>query len=183
MSELITLKTAIIVDYMGHGFGEFTPEMEVEEHKKDFHELLFPAELDAYTPICMSEDKIQAGTDLIIFDFGGIMPGNNLMGDNSRRLIQYAQDHSDVLCMVASTCTWNMALQYEMEDLGLTELHNVVCRYWQPKEKWSNEKEPENWDPIPAWFRDLHKLPAVDLYEAGLAIKEGRLTIPGKQGE
>lgn len=181
--ERTVLKTAIIVDYMGHGFGEVTPQMEIEEHKKDFHELLFPAKLDVYTPFCMSEDDIQIGTDLIIFDWGSMMPGNSLMEDNSRRLIQYAQDHSDCLCIVVSTFTWRNAIQYEMEELGLGKLHNVVCRYWESKELWSSEREPEDWDPIPAWFRELHKLPVVDPYEAGQAIKAGKLTIPEGKGK
>ena len=168
---------------MGHGFGEVGPEEEIEEHKKDFSELLFPAKLDAYKPVTMEESYIKPGTDLIVFDWGGMLPGTSLMEDNSRRLIQYAQDHSSCLCIVVSTFTWRQAIKYEMEELELTGLHNVVCRYWQPKEDFGNEKEPLEWDPIPAWFRDMHKLPAVDLYEAGLAIKEGRLTIPRKQGK
>lgn len=185
-----TLLTAIIVDMMGHGFGEHGPEDEIEEHKKDFSELLFPARIDSYSPYGMSEEEIKPGTDLIVFDYGGMLPGNSLMEDNSRRLIQYAQDHSSCLCMVVSTFTWRQAIHYEMQDLGLNDLHNVVCRYWQPKNEWSGftdlcseEKEPLEWDPIPAWFRDMHELPAVDLYEAGLAIREGRLTIPRKQGK
>src|ERR1700684_552992 len=83
--KTIVFKTAIIVDPMGHGFGEVGPEEEIEEHKKDFAELLYPAALDAYTPYGMSESQIKQGTDLIIFDYGGMMPGNSLMADNSRR--------------------------------------------------------------------------------------------------
>jgi hypothetical protein len=167
--ETIVLKTAIIVDQMGHGFGEVGPEEEIEEHKKDFAELLYPAVLDSYTPYGMSEAEVKQGTDLIIFDYGGMMPGNSLMEDNSRRLIEFAQNHSSTLCVVVSTFTWRNAIQYEMEELGLGELHNVVCRFWQPKNKFdgitdlcAEEKEPLDFEPIPAWFRDMHKLPFIE---------------------
>ena len=166
--EKIVLKTAIIVDPMGHGFGEVGPEEEIEEHKKDFAELLYPAVLDPYTPYGMSESQIKQGTDLIIFDYGGMMPGNSLMADNSRRLIQFAQDHSSVLCVVVSTFTWKNAIKEEMRDLELGDLHNVVCRYWPGKCYWEegafgdSDKEPNDWDPIPSWFRDMHKLPFVE---------------------
>lgn len=164
----VRLKTAVIVDPMGHGFGEVGPEEEIEEHKKDFAELLYPASIDAYTPAHMYDAEIKQGTDLIIFDYGGMMPGNSLMEDNSRRLIEYAQDHSSTLCVVVSTFTWRNAIKEEMRDLGLGELHNVVCRYWAGKCYWEegafsgNDKEPDDWDPIPAWFRDMHKVPFVE---------------------
>lgn len=168
MKEKIILKTAIIVDPMGHGFGEVGPEEEIEEHKTDFAELLYPAQIKAYTPACMSERDIETGTDLIVFDYGGMMPGNTLMEDNSRRLIQFAQDHSSTLCVIVSTFTWKNAIKLEMRDLELDSLHNVVCRYWAGKCYWEegvfgeDDKEPDNYDCIPAWFREMYHLPFVE---------------------
>src|SRR5208282_1418619 len=44
------IKTAAVVDFMGHGFGEVTPEEEIEVHKERFGEFAAPAKLKVHAP-------------------------------------------------------------------------------------------------------------------------------------
>ena len=60
------IKTAIVVDYMGHGFGEVTPEMEIAEHKERFSEFAEPAKLHVYTPESTYPGSLKHSTDLMI---------------------------------------------------------------------------------------------------------------------
>ena len=184
MPNRVTLKTAIIVDQMGHGFGTVGPEEEIEEHKKDFSELLFPAQLDVYTPYSTYPGDLKPGTDLVVFDYGGMMMGNSLMEDNSRHLITFAQDNPNTLCIVASTTTWSNGIRYMTGELEIGALHNLVCRYWMGKASWESDysaedEQPELWDPIPAWFRQLHKLPRDEWWLKGPA-KAAKLKTPRK---
>jgi hypothetical protein len=175
MSEPKTFLTAIVVDYMGSNFGENTPEMEAAEHKKRYEELLFPAKLDVYTPAGVGPSYLKDGTDLILYDYGGLMPGTSLMEDNSRRLVDWAENHSSCLIVVVSAFTYRNYVAYECRERGLEFIHNIVV------EDYLEDPDSKPGFPIPEWFREMHKLPAVDLYEAGLAIKAGLLTIPEKQ--
>jgi hypothetical protein len=175
----IVLKTAIVLDPMGHNWGAVGPEEEAKEHVKNFSEILYPAVINAYQPGSMYPGALKPGTDLVLFDYGGMMAGNSLMEDNSRHLIRYAQDNPNTLCIVVSGFTWRNAVAYEIKEQGLTGLHNLVCEFFEPVEMYSNEKEPENWECIPKWFRDMHNLPRVDQYEAHVAI----LKQPKKRGK
>lgn len=141
-----TIKTAICVDPMGSGFGDHTPEMEIQEHAKHFSEVFKPAKLDWYRIDYISHDAIKPGTQLVLFDFGGMLPGNSLMEDNSRRLITWARDNPNSLCIVVSDFTWRTAVKFEMDDMELN-LPNVINDDYHLD------------DPIPAWFRTTVGIP------------------------
>jgi hypothetical protein len=116
------IKTAIIVDPNGTYTGP-TAEEEIKEHIKTFSKVVKPAILKPYT--CHSAGSIADGTDLVVYDFGGMMPGTSLMEDNARYLIRWAENHSDALIVVVSTFTYRNYVAVEMEDNGLT-LPNIV---------------------------------------------------------
>lgn len=135
MKKKALLSVAIIVDYMGS--GNSTPEEEIEEHKKRFSELLPGYSLEFSTPRCVMPDL---SADLVIYDFGGLMPGTSLMEDNSRQIIKWASDHLSSLVVVVSTVTFDRYIKPEMEELGLKEMANVV------------EDDGSQDNPIPSWF-------------------------------
>ncbi len=135
--------TGILVDPMGHGFGEVTPEQEIEGHIHDYSELLKPDTLKPYR--LQSAREIKLGTTLVLFDYGGMMPGSDdLVLSECRALLQWAADNPSSLVIVISSFTYRNQIQYEMEEMGLTP-HNVVCR------------ESIFKDPIPLWFRVREK--------------------------
>jgi hypothetical protein len=152
-----SLRVAIILDQMGSIMSSY--EEEVEGLVRDFSEMLFPAKLNVYKPMYVYPSEIKDGTDLILFDFGGMTMGNSLMEDNSRRLIEYARDHESTLCVVVSSFTWSCSIRYELESLELTGLPNLTCRFWM-----GDDRGPDDFDPIPLWFRQLHDLPQVPVY-------------------
>jgi hypothetical protein len=143
-----SIKTAICVDPMGSSFGDITPEMEIERHVEHFSEVFRPAKLNWYRIDSVSTRTIKPGTDLILFDFGGMLPGNSLMEDNSRRLIEWARDNPNSLCVVISDFTWRNAVKCEMDDMELS-LPNVINDDYKLD------------DPIPAWFRNAVGVPFV----------------------
>lgn len=135
----MTFKTGILVDQMGHGFGEVTPEMEVEQHAKDFAELLRPHKIKHYT--LRSAHEVKPGTDLVLFDYGGMLPGcGDLILSEVRALFRWAQDNPSSLAVVVSTFTYRNVIQGELQELGL-DLPNIVG------------VESSLDDPIPMWFR------------------------------
>ena len=137
------MKVAILVDLMGSGAQ--SAEDEVKEHKKKFRQLLKPAKSQFYQIYSFYADNIQPGTNLVLFDFGGMMPGSDdLVTSNCREVIKWAQDNPSSLVMVMSSFTYSRYLKLEMEDLGLRELPNIVSYY-------------DNLDdPFPQWFHDLY---------------------------
>ena len=177
MPDPKTLLTAIVVDYMGSGFGETTPEMEVEQHTKNYEELLFPAKLNVYTPAGVGPSYLKEGTDLILYDYGGLMPGTSLMEDNSRRLVDWAENHSDCLIVVVSSFTYRNYVAYECKERGLEFLHNIVAEDYTLDPD-SKEGFP-NSELVPGYARVAG---IVEHLEAIKAIAAGLLVIPGKQG-
>lgn len=123
-----TIKTAIIVDPTGWSMA--TPEQEVEEHKERFGILLAPARLDAYRamhPGDGGKHGIQPGTELVLYDFGGMVPGStDLMESNARALVKWAEDHPGALVVIVSRMTFTGYIEPEMSDRGLDGLHNIV---------------------------------------------------------
>jgi hypothetical protein len=148
------LVTAIVVDYMGSQFGERTPEMEIADHKERWGELVAPCKLQVYTPRGTYPGELRDSTDLVLYDFGGLMPGNNLMESNARHLAQWAADHPNALIVMVSVFTYERYFKYEAEDLGLTELHNVVV------DDSLNFAEGQV-DCMPDWFKHAHGITGV----------------------
>jgi hypothetical protein len=137
----VNIKTGILVDPVGHGFGEVTPEQEIEGHIHDYSELLRPHTLKPYR--LDSAHKIKPGTRLVLFDYGGMISSYgaaDLISSEARALLRWTADNPSALVIVVSSFTYRNVIQYELEDMGLA-LHNVVCR------------ESVFEDPIPLWFR------------------------------
>lgn len=111
-----SLRVAIIVDPYGSVSMDRTGADEIAEHKADLTKLLRGHRL-TFTAPSWVDDKMSA--DLVIFDFGGMSIGNDLMADNSRRLIRWAQDHSSSLIVVVSMFTWTHGVFYELRELGI----------------------------------------------------------------
>jgi hypothetical protein len=135
--------TAIIVDMMG--CMDQTPEEEIEDHTERFSQLLAPAVLDIHTPKHAGtggDYGIKETTELVIFDFGGMMPGTSLMEDNAREIVKWADNHPNGLVIVASSFTYTHFVKYEMEELGL-DLFNIIC------DDCSGDDEAL----IPEWFK------------------------------
>jgi hypothetical protein len=157
-SALPELKVAIIVDPYGSVALDVTGDDEIAEHKKYFSKLLAPRRLRFETPYGVS-DTLDA--DLVVFDFGGMSVGNDLMGSNSRALIRWMQDHPSSLVVVASTFTYRHGLLPELRELGMfipgeddgadvyerkvtTPVHNMML-----DSKYDEEKEAK----IRGWFK------------------------------
>jgi hypothetical protein len=132
------LRVAIIVDFMGTSMQ--TADEEIEEHKKDFAKILKDFDLEFSTPRAVMPNLM---ADLVIYDFGGVMPGNSLMEDNSREIVKWASDHPSALVVVASSHTFAAYVKPEMEALGLDKVQNV----WDYFDGDQDEK-------IPAWFAE-----------------------------
>jgi hypothetical protein len=162
---MASIKVAILVDPMGHGFGEFTAEDEVENHKKVFTEVLKPAEIRFQH--VWSPGAIDPGTDLVIYDFGGMMPGTDLMDSNARAIVQWANDNPNSLLVVVSSFTFDIYIKREMEELGLT-LFNVV-------------HDNGAHDSIPSWFREKFQLDAPDLDKILDLYLSGEISKPVKE--
>jgi hypothetical protein len=170
MKELLT---AIVVDYAGGDFGSVTPEMEVEAHTKKYSEYLYPAKLNVYSPWGISPEELKEGTDLILYDYGGLLPGTSLMEDNSRRLVEYAENHPSCLIVVVSEFTYRNYVALEVEDRGL-KLVNLVCEDYFGIVGDSGDLV------IPDWFREFHKLPIVPYEKQHPNKKPKKLKTPGR---
>jgi len=137
-SKKKALFVAVIVDPMGS--SQSSPEEEIEDHIKRFSLILPDFDLQFSTPKCVMPDL---SADLVIYDFGGMMPGNSLMEDNSRQIVKWAQDHPSSLVVVVSTWTYRAYVKPEVEALGLTVLKNVV----------QDDYDVDLKGAVPSWFR------------------------------
>ena len=75
--------------------------------------------LDVQTLALFYEEEVRAGTELVLFDYGGMSIGNSLLEDNSRRLVQWAVDHSSALVVVLTWMTYSLGIRRELEEHGL----------------------------------------------------------------
>jgi hypothetical protein len=154
MSNQTAIRTCYFLDPMGSA-GR-TPEEEAIQ-QTGFFEDEYGCKLDYH--MARNTSEIQDGTELLLFDFGGMMMGNSLCEDNSRRVIQWAEDHPSSLVVIISAFTYNNVFRYEIQDFmgletappydynipdeapGATPIHNIVVSA-------SNC--------VPKWFRDAH---------------------------
>ena len=132
------LSVAIIVDFMGTSMQ--TAAEEIEEHKKNFTEIMKDFDLQFSTPRAVMPDL---SADLVIYDFGGVMPGNTLMEDNSREIVKWASDHPSSMVVVASSHTFGAYVKPEMQALGMDKVKNIIDYY---------DGDPD--EAICAWFRE-----------------------------
>ncbi len=157
-AHAICIKTAVWVDPAGSFLGgSETPEDQIEREKNLFEEEL-GVKLDIHAPRNIGE--IEDGTDLVLFDYGGMVPGRSLAEDNSRRLVRWASDHPATLVIIISVFTYDRVFRnaigkhlkdsvppyFDSKPEGekhRTPVHNIVIECWR-----------ENF--IPEWFRDTH---------------------------
>ncbi len=132
------IKTAIWYDPLGSMFK--TTEEQIDDDIAHYEDEYGPFEgkIKLHWYRVTHPSQITPGTALVLFDFGGCGMGNNLMGDSSRAMIQWAQDNPSVLIIVTSSFTYNNGIKIELEDLGLAKLPNVM-------EQFENEGVPPDW--------------------------------------
>ncbi len=111
-----SLKVAIIVDPYGSVAMDQTGDEEAAQHRADMTLILAPSALTFDTKYVMPPDL---DADLVVFDFGGMSLGNDLLGDNSRRVLQWAQDHPSSLVLIVSNFTYRHGLLPELRERGL----------------------------------------------------------------
>lgn len=121
-----TILTAIILD-TGLFDDEDRITKQIDLLKDTFSDALAPAKLDCYQAWSAYPQDIREGTDLILFDYGGMGPGTDLPQRNANKLIEWAHDHPNSLVVVVSDMTYDWYVKPEFEELGLTEIHNIVC--------------------------------------------------------
>ena len=110
------LSVGILVDQWGGG-GK-TGDEEYADHVKVFGKILSPCRC---TFEQMRYPNEQAAKDLIVFDYGGMSVGNDLLSSNSRALIRWAQDHPSSLLLIASRFTWRNGFREELIEMGLLD--------------------------------------------------------------
>jgi hypothetical protein len=116
------VKVVIIVDPMGSFTMNKTGDDEYAEHVETYTNLLAPRKATFQQKFYVLDDM---SADLVVFDFGGMMPGNDLMGSNSRRLARWLEDHPSSLAVVASEFTYRNGLLPELRELGLYVAESV----------------------------------------------------------
>lgn len=139
------IKTAICVDPVG--CYSKTPEEEIKEHKKEYRGFLKPAKLEFYRIHSVYPGEIKPGTELVLFDYGGIGTfGNDMMENNARHIIQYALDNPNCLIIFVSSYAWDYMGKYIIQDFGYHQLPNIVIAKGQLA--WNDGLH------IPEWFRN-----------------------------
>lgn len=65
------------------------------------------------------------GVELIVFDWGGMALGNDLMGHQIRALTRWSADHPSVLVVIRSMLSWSY-LETEVRDEQLPDLATMI---------------------------------------------------------
>jgi len=121
-----TILTAILVDPFASSLH--TEEEEIANLIEDYTRVLKPAKLDFYQIHHMGEVKPK--TDLILFDYGGMSIGNDMMEHQSRDVVRWAKDNPSSLVMVVSLFTYDHAVRHLIEsELGLQAPHSYAVEY------------------------------------------------------
>src|SRR5258708_28958370 len=106
-----TLLTAVILDWMGSG-GR-TPEEEFSGVVKEFRESL-SVRMDAYQARSAYPGASREGTELVLFDFGGVLPGSDMPERNAREIVRWAENHPSALVVVISQMTYDWHVRRQM---------------------------------------------------------------------
>jgi hypothetical protein len=153
-----TVRAAIVIDPWGA--LDKTGDEEAAEHEVRLKVLLRPARVDVIRKEWIDE---RLDVDLLLFDFGGMSIGNDLMASNSRALIRWLQDHPSSLALVVSTFTYAHGIEPELFALGLipedrpstsmmAEAETIAPPF--PNLMVYNGHESEIERKIQAWFRE-----------------------------
>lgn len=109
------LRVAVLVDPMG--CGHRSDDDEFEAHCASLRDTLSERELRFERLYCFDDAKVLA--DLVVFDFGGMMMGNDLLGSNSRALLRWLDDHPSALVVVVSEMSFRNGIEYELDGQQL----------------------------------------------------------------
>ena len=144
------LKTAIWYDPFG-SMSE-TPEQQIANDVRRLPRDLFNDRVTFDWYCVNGPHEIKPRTELVLFDFGGMSLGNDLMASNSRYLLQWAQDNPNTLILVTSGFTYDHGVDYELRALGFATLPNVINLY--------PLNLPDAWSLlIPKWFLNEETAP------------------------
>lgn len=119
------IRVFYLIDFMGS--ADTSPEEEVQETIRHFLELGVPVELLAWS---FSFHVINdfPGTDMVILDYGGVMPGcGDMVTGQIRDVWKWAQDHPGKLVVVYSSFTWAMYSDEMIREFG--KLKNVCYAF------------------------------------------------------
>lgn len=99
-----------------------------------------PQHLDAFTPA--------VGTNLVLFDYGGMMPGSEgLITFNCREVLKWAEDNPKSMVIVTSVCTWDWYFSRVAEEMGFRNSDG-----WDLKNV--DLDNGLDGDPLPTWFKE-----------------------------
>lgn len=133
------LLIAIVVDMMGCLCLDKTPDDEIADIKERMQRLLGKRKLEFYTP---GSPDLKPGTDILVYDFGGMLPGcDDLLRSNARQIIRMCQDNPNFTALIFSSFTYRHQIRYELDELGMGELPNLI--------------NFESDDDLPAWLKGL----------------------------
>ena len=118
---LRTVRALVILDPAG-ATGR-SPEKEFNElllvYEQDYDLKLDARRADVFDPA--EADR----AEMILFDWGGMSLGNDLLGHQVRALLPWAEDHPSALVIIRSMLSWQY-LQDEIEEEQLPALPNVI---------------------------------------------------------
>lgn len=147
------MKVGIIVDSVG-GAGE-TGAQEVEGYKKVLSKWLAKAKPTFYSN---ERPVFEEGTDLIIFDYGGMagMGGygdcGQLLADATRGVLRWAEDNPSGLLIIASSYSYDNLIERELRDSGIYHLPNLMVNTSVRYAHWKDEPV------MPKWWMEMHGL-------------------------
>ena len=119
--NLRTVRTLVVLDPMSGLDRTREDELrQILQTCENDHDLRLEATLkDVFDPA----DAEHA--EMIVFDWGGMSLGNDLLGHQIRTLTRWAEDHPSALVIIRSMLSWN-ELQNEIRDERLPSLPNLI---------------------------------------------------------
>ena len=119
--DIRTLRTLIVLDPMsGPDTTQDDELQQIVRSYEDEHGLKLEATLANVFDPAEAERA-----EMIVFDWGGMSQGNDLLGHQIRGLTRWAEDHPSALLIIRSMLSWN-ELQDEIRDEQIPALPNVI---------------------------------------------------------
>ena len=170
------MKIAIIVDMAGT-WGK-TPEEEIEDLKKYYNDVILIPNGDKYFYTPLSPYDLQPGTQLVIYDFGGMLPGTSLMDDNAKEMVRWAYDNPTSLVIIDSNYTYHVYIKNEIQEMQENnegwKSHNIILR------DFTNFKFPEWWLLFNDILIEKVEPEIVEIENQNLHLKEEEISIDNK---
>jgi hypothetical protein len=146
MANGVRLKAFYLIDFMGA--GGLTPEEEVAETMSHLQELGLPIDLAVWS-YSFNEINDSPHIDIVILDYGGVLPGcDDMVKSQIRSVYSWASEHPGKLVLVWSSFTWDLYRDEMLEAFG--DLENV---------KYAFADNGDYDDVIIQWFQLARQLP------------------------